>query len=184
VASTFNEKLLSDYLLANSRSPEETLHLLNELVETIRTTIYRQTLFAEFELEAHSAAERGQPLTAEFFDKLYASLVRRYYGPDFTLGANDGMEWAYVPHFYYKYYVYSYADGLSAGIALAEKVKAGDTKARDAYLGMLRGGSSKPPLELLRGAGVDLTKPDAIVAATRAMDRTISEIEATLAQKK
>jgi oligoendopeptidase F len=94
------------------------------------------------------------------------------------------MEWAYVPHFYYKYYVYAYAGGLSAGIALAEKVKAGDGKARDAYLGMLRGGSSKAPLELLRGAGVDLTKPDAIVAAARVMDRTISEIEAMLPQKK
>jgi oligoendopeptidase F len=184
VASTMNEKLLSDYLLAHAKSDQEKLDVLNKLVETIRTTIYRQTMFAEFELSAHTAAEKGTPLTAAFFDKTYAELVRRYYGPDLTLGENDGLEWAYVPHFYYKYYVYAYANGLSAGIALSERVKRGGAAEREAYLGMLRGGSSKPPLELLRGAGVDLTKPEAIQAATRLMDQTVAQLEAILLKNK
>ncbi len=182
IASTFNEKLLSDYLAKEAKTKEEKLYILNKLVESIRTTIYRQTLFAEFELAIHTAAENGTPLTAEFLDKTYGDLIRTYYGKDFTVGANDEMEWAYIPHFYYKYYVYAYATGLSSGIALAEKVQTGNAKARDAYLGMLKGGSSKPPLELLKGGGVDLTKPEAVEAATRLMDKTLSEMEKLLAK--
>jgi oligoendopeptidase F len=183
IASTFNEKLLWDWLMEHAKTDSEKLDLLNDLVETIRTTIYRQTLFAEFELAVHTEAEKGVPLTAKRFDELYAGLIRRYYGPDFVLGPNDGMEWAYVPHFYYKYYVYAYANGLSAGIALAEQVKAGKPGAREAYLGMLKAGSSKPPLDLLRGAGVDLTKPQAILAATQLMDRLVAQIETMTAKK-
>jgi oligoendopeptidase F len=184
IASTTNEKLLADWLLDRAKSDQEKLDVLNKLVESIRTTIYRQTMFAEFELLAHTAAEKGTPLTAEFFDKTYTDLVRRYYGPDLTVGENDGLEWAYVPHFYYKYYTYSYANGLSAGIAIAERVKHGGAAERDAYLNMLRGGDSKPPLELLRGAGVDLTKPDAIVAAAKLMDQTVAQLEAILLKGK
>ncbi|MBI5494675.1 MAG: oligoendopeptidase F family protein [Deltaproteobacteria bacterium] len=180
IASTFNEKLLSDHLVKKAKSPAEKLSVLNKLVESIRTTIYRQTLFSEFELAIHTAAEQGTPLTAEFLDKTYADLVRTYYGPGFSVGPNDGMEWAYIPHFYYKYYVYAYANGLSAGIALAELVQSGKPAARDAYLGMLKGGSSKPPLVLLKGAGVDLTRPDAVTAAARLMDRTLTEMEKLL----
>ncbi|MGI5862168.1 MAG: oligoendopeptidase F [Myxococcales bacterium] len=184
IASTFNEKLLSDYLYKTAKTREEKLYVLNKLVESIRTTIYRQTLFAEFELAAHTAAEQGTPLTAELLNGMYADLVRKYYGPDFTVGDNDGIEWAYVPHFYYKYYMYSYATGLSSGIALAEKVQTGGKKAREAYIGMLKAGSSKPPVELLKDAGVDLTKPEAIEAAARLMDRTLAEMEKLLAQGK
>ncbi|HCF61780.1 MAG TPA: oligoendopeptidase F [Myxococcales bacterium] len=184
IASTFNEKLLSDHLYKTAKTREEKLYVLNKLVESIRTTIYRQALFAEFELAAHTAAEQGTPLTAELLNSTYADLVRRYYGPDFTVGENDGIEWAYVPHFYYKYYMYSYATGLSSGIALAEKVQTGGKKAREAYLGMLKAGSSKPPVELLKDAGVDLTKPEAIEAAARLMDRTLAEMEKLLAQGK
>lgn len=184
IASTTNEKLLSDYLLANAKSDDEKLYLLNELVERIRQTVYRQALFAEFELAAHSAAEKGLPLTAEWLNKTYRDLITRYYGPDFTIGENDGVEWSYVPHFYYKYYVYAYATGLSSGLALAEKIATGDAAARDAYLGMLKGGSSKPPLELLKGAGVDLTKPDVIVAAARVMDQKLQQMEELLANRK
>jgi len=180
VASTCNEMLLSDYLLRESESREEKLMLLCELMESIRTTIYRQTLFAEFELKAHEAAEQGVPITAEYLDRLYASLIRDYYGPGFTLGENDGMEWAYVGHFYYKFYMYTYATGLCSGIALAEEVGTGDPEALEAYLGMLKSGSSAPPLVLLQRAGVDLTKPDAIEAAARLMDHTIDEVEKLL----
>jgi oligoendopeptidase F len=184
IASTFNEKLLSDHLLKTAKTPEQKLSVLNKLVESIRGTIYRQSLFSEFELAIHTAAEAGTPLTSDVLNKTYADLVRHYYGPDFTLGANDDVEWAYIPHFYYKYYVYSYANGLSAGIALAEKVQTGKGAARDAYLGMLKGGSSKPPLELLKGAGVDLSRPDAVVAAAKLMDRTVAEMEKLLAARK
>ncbi len=177
IASTFNEKLLSDYLLAHARTDAEKLYILAELAETIRTTIYRQTLFAEFELAVHTAAERGTPLTAKLLNKTYAGLIRRYYGKGFTMGPDDDVEWAYIPHFYWKYYVFTYATGLSAGIALAERVQKGGTKARDAYLGMLRGGSSKPPLQLLKGAGVDLTKPHAFRTAARLLDRTVARME-------
>lgn len=183
IASTFNEKLLSDHLLARAKSDDERLFLLSQLVDRIRTTIFRQALFAQFEHEIHAAAEKGTPLTAEVLDKTYGRLLRAYYGPDLTIGPNDETEWAYIPHFYYKYYVFTYATGLSAGIALASRVKAGDTKARDAYLAMLSSGSSKPPLELLKAAGVDLTKPTVIEAAARVMDETISEMERILAKK-
>ena len=184
IASTFNEKLLSDHLLAHARTDAEKLYILAELAETIRTTIYRQTLFAEFELAVHTAAENGVPLTAKLLNKTYAKLIRRYYGKGFTMGPNDDVEWAYIPHFYWKYYVFTYATGLSAGIALAERVQKGGKKARDAYLGMLKGGSSKPPLELLRGAGVDLTRPHAFRTAARLLDRTVARMEKLLPKKR
>jgi oligoendopeptidase F len=182
IASTFNEKLLSDYLVKAAKNDAEKLAILNQLVDSIRATIYRQALFAEFELALHTAAEKGTPLTAELMNKTYGDLVKRYYGKDFVFGENDDIEWAYIPHFYYKYYVYSYATGLSSGIALAEKVQTGKPEAREAYLGMLKGGSSKPPLELLKGAGVDLTKPEAIEAAARLMDKTLAEMEKLVAK--
>ncbi len=177
IASTTNEKLLSDYLLAHAKTDDERLFLLNQVVDRIRTTIYRQALFAEFEDAAHKAAEKGEPLTAELLNKTYGDLIKRYYGPDFTVGENDAVEWAYIPHFYYKYYVYSYATGLSSGIAIADKVEKEGAPARDAYLSMLKGGTSKPPLELLREAGVDLTRPDAIVEAAKLMNDTLDQME-------
>ena len=184
IASTFNEKLFSDYMIAHAKSDNERLYLLSLMAERIRTTIYRQTLFAEFELAAHQATEKGTPLTAAFLDKTYADLIRAYYGPDLVLDPNDGMEWGYIHHFYYKYYVFAYATGLSAGIALAEKVKAEGAPARDAYLGMLKAGCSRPPLELLKSAGVDMTRPQAIEAAARAFDQTLDEMEKILARRK
>jgi oligoendopeptidase F len=183
IASTLNEKFLSDYLLEHADNDDQRLSILNNLVESIRTTIYRQSLFAEFELAIHTAVEKGKPLTAQFLNDTYGGLIRKYYGPGFTVGKNDGVEWAYIPHFYYKYYVFSYATGLSAGIALADRIKNGGPQARDAYLGMLKGGSSKPPLELLKAAGVDLTKPTAIATAAKLMDKTLTRIEAILAKK-
>lgn len=182
IASTFNEKLLSDHLIKNARSDDEKLYLLNQMVDRIRTTIYRQALFAEYEHVLHRDAEAGKPLTADSMSAAYLELVRKYYGPDLTVGPDDGYEWAYVPHFYYKFYVYSYATGLSSGIALAQKVEREGASARDAYLGMLKGGCSKPPLELLRGAGVDLTKPDAIVSALELMNTMLDEMEKTIAK--
>jgi len=183
IASTVNEKLLSDSLVARAATDDERLFLLNHLLESLRTTIYRQTLFAEFELLAHTAAEEGTPITADFLNATYRRLIARYYGPGLTIDADDEVEWAYIPHFYYKYYLYSYATGLSAGVALAEGIQSGDSKQRDLYLGMLSAGSSKPPLAILKDAGVDLTRPDAVVAAARLMDRTIKDMRVILARK-
>ena len=182
IASTCNESLLSDYLVARAATPAEKAYLLVARLESIRTTIFRQTMFAEFERAIHTAAEAGTPVTAALLDEQYAGLVRRYYGPAYTVDADAGMEWAYVDHFFYKYYVYSYATGLSCGIALADRVRAQGEPAAQAYLGMLRGGCSKPPLELLKGAGVDLTTPAPVEAAMRTFGRTLDEVEKLLAQ--
>ena len=180
IASTCNEALLSDHLAAIAPNNAARIGILAAELESIRTTIYRQTLFSEFERVVHGFAESGTPITATLLDETYAGLIRRYYGPSFTMDENDGMEWAYIPHFYYKYYVYSYATGLSCGLAIAEKVKTDGQPAVDAYLGMLKGGCSAAPLDLLRGAGVDLTRPDAINAALARFDRTITELAGLL----
>jgi oligoendopeptidase F len=176
VASTCNEALLQDYLVANAKSKEEKIGLLVDELESIRTTIYRQTLFTEFERLVHGYVEDGTPITASLLHDTYRGLVELYYGPGFTVDQNDGMEWAYIPHFYYKYYVYSYATGLSCGLAIAERVKAQGEPAVQDYLGMLEGGCRKPPVELLKEAGVDLTGPEAIESALKRFDRTITEL--------
>jgi len=183
IASTLNEKLLSDYLVSNAKSDAEKIYLLGKLAEAIRTTIFRQALFAEFELAAHTAVENGQPLTADSLNATYERLIREYYGPALTVGDNDGIEWSYVPHFYFKFYLYTYATGLSAGIALSERIQGGGPEALQAYLEMLKGGASKPPLTLLKGAGLDLTKPDAMVAASRLLAKTVAELRTLVKTK-
>jgi oligoendopeptidase F len=183
IASTCNEVLLSKYMVANAESDAERAWYLSELVETIRTTIYRQTLFAEFELRLHELVETGEPVTAEKLNAIYGGLIGDYYGPGYTMDPDDELEWAYIPHFYFKYYVFTYATGLASGTAIAEMVATGDPAARDHYLEMLGGGNSKPPLDLLRGAGVDLTKPDAIAAALQLFDRTLTELEKILVEE-
>ncbi len=180
IASTCNEALLSRYMIDNASSKQERIWLLSELLETIRTTIYRQTLFAEFELKLHQLAEKGEPINAAKLNAIYADLLRTYYGPNYTIDENDSIEWAYIPHFYYKYYVFTYATGLSSGIAFAEKILEEGPEARDAYMGMLKGGSSKPPLVLLKDAGLDLSKPEAIAAALKLFDKTLDELNTLL----
>ncbi len=180
IASTCNEALLSRYMINNAASKKDKAWLLSELLETIRSTIYRQTLFAEFELRLHQLAEAGEPIGAAKLNEIYGELIRTYYGPNYTMDKNDDIEWAYIPHFYYKYYVFTYANGLSAGIAFAEKITEEGKPAQDAYLGMLKGGSSKPPLELLKDAGLDMTKPDAIKSALKLFDKTVDELSALI----
>jgi oligoendopeptidase F len=176
IASTCNEALLSDYLVEEADSKEAKAGILAAELESIRTTIYRQTLFSEFERRVHGYVENGTPVTATLLNETYADLVQTYYGPGFTVGPDDCMEWAYIPHFYYKYYVYSYATGLSCGLAIAENVKENGQPAVDGYLEMLKGGCSEPPLDLLLKAGVDLTKPEAVESALARFDRTITEL--------
>lgn len=178
VASTLSEMLLSKYLIDKYQGDDEMrLYLLCEQLERIRTTIYRQTLFAEFEKKLHAFAEAGVPLTAELFNKTYKDLIRLYYGPGLTIDENDDVEWAYIPHFYWKFYVYSYATGLSSGIALSEDVFKNGDKSRDKYLEMLMTSWTVPPLETLKKAGVDLAKPDAVGAAAGLMNETVDEME-------
>lgn len=177
VASTCNEALLTDHLLAEATDQQERIALLVERAENIRTTIYRQTLFAEFEMRVHAMVEAGTPVTADALEALYADLVRTYYGSAYTLDEHDGMEWAYVPHFYYKFYVFTYATGLSSGLAIAEKVRTQGQPAVEGLLAMLRGGCSEPPLDLLAKAGVDLRRPEPVEAAARVFAETIDELE-------
>ncbi len=185
IASTFNEAMLTDYLLKKYENDDAmSLYLLGNQLESIRTTIYRQALFAEFEKKIHEYAEAGTPLTAELFNTTYRDLVRRYYGSGFTIGSDDEIEWAYIPHFYWKYYVFTYATGLASGIALSEKVRTEGKPALDRYLAMLQSPVTANPVEVLRKAGIDPLKPDAIRAAARLMSETITKIERIVARQK
>ncbi len=180
IASTCNEALLSRYLVDHCTDKTEKANLLVERLNGIAGTIYRQTQFSEFERVVHGFVEQGRPITADLLNETYGEMVQRYYGPDLTYDDFAAHEWSYVPHFYYKYYVYTYATGLSSGLALAEKILAGGEPATEAYLSMLEGGCSAPPLELLSGAGVDLTSPEPIEAALKVFSDTLDELEALL----
>lgn len=193
VASTLNENLLFHHVLDRTKDDRTRLFLLSSYLDTMRTTLFRQTLFAEFELRIHEAVERGEPLTGESLSKLYLELVRRYYGHDagiVKVADAYGAEWAYIPHFYRNFYVYQYATSLIGGMSLAEgfigKGAAQPKQAaknRDAYLRMLSAGSSKYPIELLKDAGVDMTTSQPFEAAMREMNRIMDEMERIYARQ-
>ena len=188
VASTLNEALLYRRLLAGAKTRDERLALLSSRLENLRQTLFRQVLFAEFELLAHETAEKGEPLTGEKLSSIYLGLLKEYYGDAAGICKVDdlyGMEWAYVDHFYMNFYVYQYATSIVASAALAEGIlderAAGTSTARrDAYLGMLAAGSSKEPIALLKDAGVDMTTPAPFKAAMREMNSVMDEIEKLL----
>jgi oligoendopeptidase F len=177
VASTFNEQLLSKYLLDHARDKKERAYLLNRQIDAIRSTIFRQTMFAEFEKLAHASAESGEPLTLERFKEIYHGLLAAYFGPEFTLDAELDLECLRVPHFYRAFYVYKYATGMSAAMALVDRVTGGGQRELDDYLGFLKGGCSKDPLDLLRGAGVDMEKPDRVDHALAQFERMVKELD-------
>jgi len=184
IASTCNEALLTNYMLSEADDVDVKLMLLNQRLESIRLTIFRQTLFADFELRFHEHAEAGNPLTAEFLNTLYADMIREYYGPEFELGEDDQCEWMFIPHFYYNFYVFTYATGLTSGLALADEITENGDKAAQRYIdNMLKAGSSAPPLEILRNAGVDLETPAPIISAMDMFEQTIDEFD-TLWSKK
>lgn len=164
VASTFNEQLLLRHLKEKAKSKKEEQFLINYQIEGIRGTIFRQTLFAEFELQLHKWAELGIPLTPALLKKHYVQLNREYYGPDLALDPELEIEWARIPHFYYNFYVYQYATGLSAALSLFQRAM-NDTQAKEKYLTFLSSGGSKYPIDLLKGAGVDMETPEVINAA-------------------
>ncbi len=179
IASTCNEALLTDYMLNKYDDDiDMKLMLLNQRLESIRLTIFRQTLFADFELQFHEYAEQGNTLTADYLNNLYAQLIQDYYGPDFTLGPDDECEWMFIPHFYYNFYVFTYATGLTSGLALADEISQHGDKAAQRYINnMLKAGSSAPPLDILRSAGVDLETPAPILAAMDVFERTVTEFD-------
>ncbi len=180
VASTFNEQLLSDYLLARAKDDRERAYYLNREIDDIRRTIIRQTMFAEFEKVAHELAEKNEPLTLDRLKSEYRQLLDAYFGPDFVLDDELALECLRIPHFYRAFYVYKYATGLSAAIALADRVTKGGKAELDAYLGFLRGGCSQDPLDLLRGAGVDMATPEPVDAALRRFGKLVDELDALL----
>jgi len=156
VASTFNEELLMQKLLQEARTKKERAYLLNEKLDDIRGTFFRQTMFAEFELIIHDAAQNRIPLTPQFFKEEYLKLIRFYNGDVVVKDENAEIEWARIPHFYYNFYVYQYATGISAAFALVDNLKHKPKQAQAAYLNFLKSGSSKWPIALLKGAGVDM----------------------------
>ncbi|MBK7703207.1 MAG: oligoendopeptidase F [bacterium] len=179
VASTCNEEVLLSYMLKQEKDPERILMLLNERLEKIRLTVFRQTLFAEFELRYHEYAEGDETLTADYLNGLYKELIQKYYGPNYELGPNDEVEWAFIPHFNYNFYVFTYATGLTSGISLAQQIMAKGEPAATRYIdGMLKGGSSAPPLTLLKNAGVDLETPAPILTMLDVFEKTIADFDA------
>ncbi len=163
VASTCNEALLMQYLLEHTDDKREKAYLINYFLEQFRTTLYRQTMFAEFELKTAEMYDRGEALTAESLNALYRSLNELYFGEGVVIDSEIDLEWARIPHFYYNYYVYQYATGYSAAIALSQRILKEGKPAVDDYIGkFLKGGCSASPIDLLRGAGVDMSTPQPI----------------------
>lgn len=180
VASTCNESLLMQHLLSKSTDKKRRAYLVNYFLEQFRTTLYRQAMFAEFELKINEMAERGESLTAESLCALYHKLNVEYYGEDLVVDKELDMEWARIPHFYNDYYVYQYATGFSAAIALSQRILTeGETAVRD-YIGFLSGGCSKDPITLLKGAGVDMTSKYAVENALGLFSKLLDEIEELL----
>ncbi len=177
VASTCNEALLMEYLLANTTDKRRRAYLINYFLEQFRTTLYRQTMFAEFELEINRRNERGESLTADALNTLYHELNVQYFGDGIVIDKEIDLEWARIPHFYYDYYVYQYATGYSAAIALSRRIlREGEPAVKD-YINFLSGGCSADPITLLRGAGVDMATTQPITEALKLFDELITEME-------
>jgi len=182
VASTFNEELLMRLLLQRFTKKEEQIFLINQKIEDIRSTFFRQTMFAEFELLIHHMAERDTPLTPKLLKEEYSKLNRKYFGPSIIIDPEAEIEWARIPHFYYNFYVFQYATGVSASLALSERVLNGGAAERDEYLSFLKAGSSRYPIDILEGAGVDMRSPKPVESAIRKFDTLVTQLE-TLTSK-
>ena len=178
VASTCNEALLMQHLLSKTQDKKERAYLINHFLDQFKGTIYRQTMFAEFERNIGQMTAQGKTLTAQVLCDEYKRLNELYYGPDMVVDDRIAMEWARIPHFYYNYYVFQYATGYSAAIALSNRIlKEGESAVKD-YLNFLSGGCSKSPIDLLKGAGVDMTSPDPVNQALELFGQLLDEMEA------
>ncbi len=180
VASTFNEQLLTRHMLDNATDDRLKAYLINNEIDSIRGTIIRQTMFAEFEKLTHEMCENGQPLTIDTFQEVYGQLLTDYFGPEFAIDQELPLECLRIPHFYRAFYVYKYATGLSASIALSQRVlEGGDAELND-YLNFLKGGCSKHPLDLLRDAGVDLEQPQPVDTALQRFADLVDQLDSLL----
>ena len=177
VASTCNEALLMEYLLGKTTDKKERAYLINHFLDQFKGTLYRQTMFAEFEMNIGRMISEGRTLTADVLCAEYRRLNELYFGPDMVVDDEIAMEWARIPHFYYNYYVFQYATGYSAAIALSRKILSEGESAVKDYLGFLSGGCSKSPIDLLKGAGVDMTAPEPVNEALALFGRLLDEME-------
>ena len=181
IASTFNEQLLARYLLRTAQDDRMRSWIINRELDSFRATLFRQTMFAEFEYRTHELAEDDQPLSAATFRAIYRDILNEYFGPDFTIDQSLEFECLRIPHFYRGYYVYKYATGLSAAVSLADRVLSGGEREREDYLGFLKAGCSAPPLDILRAAGVDMERPEPIEIALARFNSLVDELERLLA---
>ncbi len=179
VASICNEALLTRYFLDHAKNERERAYFLNHFLEQFRATLYRQTMFAEFELKVSQLVASGAGVTADALCSMYKELNRLYFGDGIELDDRIALEWARIPHFYYRFYVYQYATGFAAAIALSQRIVELGEQGREDYLGFLKGGSSKPPIELLRGAGVDMLSPKPVEDALAQFSSLVEEMEQT-----
>jgi oligoendopeptidase F len=182
VASTLNEGLLTEYLLRNTDDPTVRLAILNHSLEGLRGTLFRQTMFAEYEQQIHSQAEQGQPLTADSLSAMYRALNEKFYGGEAVIDELIDIEWARIPHFYYNFYVYQYATGISAASALVQQILQEGPPAVQRYLAFLSSGSSDYSIELLKKAGVDMTSPEPVRQALHLFDSHLTQMEELLGQ--
>lgn len=180
VASTFNEELVFEYLLENAKDDEMKKYLLAMRADDILATLHRQTMFAEFELKAHELVESGTPLTPELLRKIYRELLEMYFGEEMVFESNSDMEGLRIPHFYSSFYVYKYATGISAALALAHKVKDGGDRDREDYFRFLKSGGSRYPIESLRIAGVDMEKTEPVQAACDEFAKIVDQLDKLL----
>jgi oligoendopeptidase F len=180
VASTFNEELLTHHLLEQTRDPKMRAYIINRQLDDIRGTLFRQTMFAEFEKVIHEIEESGAALTLDVFKSEYHKLLAAYFAENFVIDPQLDLECLRIPHFYGAFYVYKYATGISAAVALAEKVLCGESGAVEAYLGFLKSGGSKFPLETLKAAGVDMTTPAPIESTLKLFECRLGELEELL----
>jgi oligoendopeptidase F len=180
VASTFNEMLLSHHLLERARDDRQRAYLINRELDDIRGTVIRQTMFAEFEKITHEMAEAGEPLTVQTLKDAYRKLLEAYFGPDFAIDDELSLECLRIPHFYRAFYVYKYATGMSAAVALSQRVLTGGKKELADYLSFLSGGCSKDPLDLLRDAGVDMERPEPVDTTLAYFAKLVDELDELL----
>jgi len=177
VASTLNEGLLTEYLLRTTTDRALRMAILNQSLEDFRGTLFRQTMFAEFEQDIHSVAEQGEPLTADTLSAMYRALNEKYYGAEVTIDEPIDIEWARIPHFYYNFYVYQYATGISAASALVQQILQEGKPAVDRYMKFLASGSSDYSIELLKKAGVDMTSPEPVRQALELFESHLAQME-------
>jgi len=185
-ASIGNEMLLNDYMVAHATTREQKLYYLGQGLESIRTTYFRQVMFAEFELAIHEELEQGKPLSGERMSAMYCSLLRKYYGEADGVMSIDPtycVEWAFVPHFYFHFYVYQYATSMAGAAAFTDAIISEGTPARERFLALLRAGGSDYPYDLYKRAGIDMATPAPYRALAARMNRLLDEFEALYASK-